>query len=83
MAPSPRFCVVYSAHARRRMRKRGITEEEVERVALDPDATWPSGTRPNGVEARGRLPDGRVLHLCLQPEGGGVHLLVTAYWYVP
>ena len=67
----------YSAHARRRMQSRAITETDVEQ-ALNRRIGHPSPGEPGTVWIRGFAGGGRILKVCVRTADHGY--VVTAAW---
>jgi hypothetical protein len=71
--------VVYSGHAREQMKRRRITEEDVESALGNADITHP-GTDKKGrnLVKTGTAPDGR--RLCVVVNKKRQHVVVSSYW---
>jgi hypothetical protein len=71
--------LVYSSHAKDQMKRRRITEDDVEEALTTADTTYP-GTdkkRENVVKV-GTCPNG--MRLCVVVKQDRQHIIVTAYW---
>lgn len=71
--------IICAAHARLRMRQRGVSEEEVAEVLLRPGTTWFDG-RKNSTVVSGSI-DGRILCVCVVGRFTSDRVIVkTCYW---
>ena len=60
--------IVYSTHARKRMKGRKLSHGEVKRVMNKPDITHPSEDEPDRLVARGYADDGRQMGVVYTEE---------------
>lgn len=68
---------IFSDHAKRRMRQRGITETQVQETVATPEIKYPDKIKDRWIHKR-RYGQ-RELKVVLIPQNGDVYI-VTAYW---